>query len=243
MVEKGKAGKSGAHRLLGSIALISLLLLGAYLLYLLPYQDLPVWVARLGDWVAGLGWAGPWIFGIATALLTGIGVPRLLMTGVAAALFGFFLGLVVSLLGTLAGAYLTFALARWSGREVSLERWSGLNRFSGLFQDQGFLFVLLVRQLPVSSFYNNLLLGLTAVNNRDFFLGSLVGLLPSAIPAALIGAGLIQGDIGILLKYLLAALALMVSLALLSRWLFRSPAARSIRYKIGLAATRGDASA
>ena len=124
---------------------------------------------------------------------------------------------------------------------MSLERWSGLNRFSGLFQEQGFLFVLLVRQLPVSSFYNNLLLGLTAVNNRDFFLGSLVGLLPGAIPAALIGAGLIQGDLGTLIKYLLAALALMVSLALIMRWLLRSPAARSVRQKIGLAATRDNA--
>ncbi len=227
------SNKVRRRRVLATAVLILLLGLGAWLVWLLPYQDLPVWVSRLGDRVAELGWYGPLIFGFATAILTGVGVPRLLMTGVAAALFGVFWGLVCTLLGTLAGAYATFAVMRWSGRETGLSRWPRLTRFSGLFQERGLLPVLLIRQLPLSSFFINLLLGLTAVKNRDFLLGSLIGFLPEAIPVALIGAGLVQGDLGDTLKYVLIGLALFVSLGLMSRWLLKTPAGRAAGRRIG----------
>jgi len=238
-VDRGAgSGKVRRHRVLATAVLILLLGLGAWLVWLLPYEDLPVWVSRLGQKVAELGWWGPLIFGVATAVLTGVGVPRLLMTGVAAALFGVFWGLVSSLLGTLAGAYATFSVMRWSGREAGLSRWPRLARFSGLFQERGLLPVLLIRQLPLSSFFINLLLGLTAVKNRDFLLGSLIGFLPEAIPVALIGAGLVRGELGETLKYIFIGLALFVSLALMSRWLLGTPAGRAARRRIGMEAGR-----
>ena len=140
------------RRVLALGTLCLLLGLGAYLLYLLPYEDLPGWVEAIGERVALLGWYGPLAFALITAVMTGVGVPRLLMTGVAAALFGFTWGLVSSQFGALAGAYVTFALARWSGRESGLERWPRLQRFTGLLSERGIIPVLLIRQLPVSSF-------------------------------------------------------------------------------------------
>jgi len=215
------------HRGLALGSLVLLLGLGAFLLYLLPYEDMPGRVAAVGERVAALGWYGPAVFTLVTAVMTGIGVPRLLMTGVAAALFGFAWGLFISQIGVLAGAYATFALARWSGREAGLARWSRLRRFSGLLSEQGVVPVLLIRQLPLSSFFINLLLGLTAVRTRDFFAGSVIGFLPEAIPAALIGAGLVQGSFAEMLKYLLVGVLLIVALGLLARWALRSPQLRS----------------
>ena len=216
--------------------LILLLGLGACLLYLLPYEDMPGQVAMLGERVAALGWYGSAVFVLVTALLTGIGVPRLLMTGVAAALFGFTWGLISSQIGVLAGAYATFALARWSGREAGLERWSRLRRFRGLLSEQGVVPVLLFRQLPLSSFFINVLLGLTAVRNRDFVIGSVIGFLPEAIPAALIGAGLVKESFGETLKYVLVGALLLVALGLLARWLVNSPLLRSERQRIRMKA-------
>ena len=70
------------RRYLGRSVLAALLLLGAYLIYLLPYQDLPGWIGRLGEITAELGWVGPAGFGLATAVLvqvteriTGPGIP------------------------------------------------------------------------------------------------------------------------------------------------------------------------
>ncbi|HEB95339.1 MAG TPA: DedA family protein [Sedimenticola thiotaurini] len=209
------------HRWLGRLLLGLLLGLGAWLLYLLPYQDLPGWVEALGRGTAALGWYGPLLFALASAGLTGVGVPRLLMTGVAAALFGVVTGLLASLSGTLLGAWLTFLLARWSGHEAGLDRWPGLRRFSGLLASQGIVPVLLIRQLPLSSFFINLLLGLTAVRTRDFLIGSLIGFLPEAVPVALIGAGLVQSDRALMLQYLLLGLVLLLAAGLLLRWLHR----------------------
>jgi len=214
-------GRSRRHLWLGRLVLASLLVLGGWLLYLLPYEDLPGWVEQLGEASAALGWYGPLLFAAASALLTGVGVPRLLMTGVAAALFGVVVGLVASLSGTLLGAWATFLLARWSGHEAGLDRWPRLRRFSGLLASQGVMPVLLVRQLPLSSFFINLLLGLTAVRTRDFLLGSLIGFLPEAVPVALIGAGLMQSDRALTLQYVLLGLTLLIVVVLLLRWLRR----------------------
>ncbi len=203
----------------GRLVLAALLLLGAYLLYLLPYQDLPGWVASLGEATAAFGWYGPLLFAAASALLTGVGVPRLLLTAVAAALFGVVIGLLASLSGTLLGAWATFLLARWSGHEAGLDRWPRLRRFHGLLESQGLLPVLLIRQLPLSSFFINLLLGLTAVRTRDFLVGSLIGFLPEAVPVALIAAGLMQGDRALTLQYILLGLVLLLAVLLLLRWL------------------------
>jgi len=79
------------------------------------------------------------------------------------------------------------------------------------------------------------------VRTRDFFIGSLIGFLPEAIPAALIGAGLAQGTFAEMLKYLLVGLLLFVTLGLLVRWLMRSPRVRSERRRIQMEAdNRGD---
>jgi len=207
---------------MGRALLVALVLLGAWLLYLLPYQDLPGWIASLGEITAAQGWYGPLGFGLATAVLTGVGVPRRLMTGVAAALFGVIVGLVCTLLGTLAGAYATFLLARWGGREAGLTRWPKLRRFRVLLSRQGILPVLLSRQLPLSSFFVNLLLGLTAVRTRDFIIGSLIGFLPEAIPVALIGAGVVQEEPASALKYLLVGVVIFIGLGYLMRRLLRS---------------------
>lgn len=206
----------------GRATLVALLLLGAYLIYLLPYQDLPVWVNRIGELAAELGWYGPVGFGLITALLVAVGVPRLLMTGVAAAMFGIWIGLASTLLGSLLGVYITFALVRWGGREAGLARWPQLRKYTVPLSRQGILPVLLCRQLPLSSFFINVLLGLTEVRIRDFLLGSLIGFLPAAVPTALIGAGLMQGDLAATLRYVMVGLVLLIGLGVFSRRLLRS---------------------
>jgi uncharacterized membrane protein YdjX (TVP38/TMEM64 family) len=52
--------------------------------------------------------------------------------------------------------------------------------------------VLLIRQLPIAGFYINMVLGLTHIRHGNFLLGTLIGILPEAIPATLIGAGVIS---------------------------------------------------
>ncbi len=69
---------------------------------------------------------------------------------------------------------------------------------------RGVLAVLLIRQLPMAAFYNNLLLGLTPVNHRDFWIGSFLGYLPMGVTASLLGAGMIQADAAQAARYMLS---------------------------------------
>lgn len=224
----------------GGVGLLVLLAGVGLLVLLIPEQVVLAHLQSLARTTENLGWAGPAAFVLAAALLTAVGLPRLVLCSLAGALFGFAWGLLWGQLGTLLGAYATFAVARRSGRQLAFERWPRMQRFAGLLAERGILAVLVMRQLPLSSFYVNLFLGLTAVRHGEFLIGSGIGFLPEAVPATLIGAGVAQGELGPSLQYLALAAVAFVVLAAGLHWLAcadRSPArklaGRSLRLRCG----------
>lgn len=207
-----------AGSVFGMIGPLLILALG-FLVFLLPLKSWmsqgPVIRAELN----GFGFAAPVVFVAGTALLAAIGAPRLVLCSLAGMLFGFSLGLVWSQLGTLLGAYGTFLAVRALGREAIVGRYPKLNRYSERIRNRGLLAVLLIRQLPMNGFHNNLLLGLSSVRHRDFLLGSLLGYLPLGVTAVLIGAGVVQTDPTRLVQYATAAIAAFLLLGFLLKHL------------------------
>ncbi|MDD5035061.1 MAG: VTT domain-containing protein [Methylococcaceae bacterium] len=185
---------------------IAIMVLGAAI-YFTPLKTWLDHGQAIKDHLALFGMAAPLVFIFAAALLTAIGAPRLLLCSLGGMTFGFAWGLLWTQFGTLLGSYLTFLLVRWRGRDYVLNHFPRLRGFSQNLGSRGLLSVLLIRQLPLNGFYNNLLLGLTPVGHADFLLGSLLGFLPLGITACLLGAGLIQGDILKGVQYLALALA------------------------------------
>jgi uncharacterized membrane protein YdjX (TVP38/TMEM64 family) len=141
--------------------------------------------------IKNLGWWSPLAFSAAVAILVSLGVPRLLLCSIGGMAFGFAWGLIWSQIGTVVGYYMTFLFVRWSGREFILNKWPRLNKYNEFFRAKGILIVLLIRQMPVAGFYINMVLGLTHIRHANFLLGTFAGILPEAIPATLIGAGVI----------------------------------------------------
>ena len=173
--------------------------------YFTPVMD---WLSErqtLQARLAVFGWAAPWIFIGISALLTMLGAPRLLLCSLAGAAFGALEGLLWSQAGTLLGAYLTFLAVRQGGRDLVLRKFPGVEHFAGKITGRGLLAVLLIRQLPMNGFYNNLLLGLSPISHRHFLLGSLLGYLPLGFTSVLIGAGLMASDTAKTAGYALAA--------------------------------------
>jgi uncharacterized membrane protein YdjX (TVP38/TMEM64 family) len=84
--------------------------------------------------------------------------------------------------------------------------------------------VVLIRQLPLSGFYNSVFLGLTPVSHGDFLLGSFLGFLPLGVTACLLGAGLIQGDMLKGIQYIAMGLACSVILGYMLNRLVKSRA-------------------
>lgn len=170
-------------------------------------------------WLAETGYAAPAVFTLASALLTAIGVPRLLLCSLAGMVFGFSWGFAWSHLGTVFGAYLTFIFARWSGREFVQEKFPKIIALSRSDQAQGWLYVLFMRQLPISGLYNDILLGLSTVSHCDFWIGTALGFLPLGLTATLIGAGILQADISHLAQYLGIAACVFFFLTQSLKWI------------------------
>jgi uncharacterized membrane protein YdjX (TVP38/TMEM64 family) len=213
--------------------------------YLLSREDLIAYVREINAWITSLGWAAPATFVLFTAALTAIGFPRLLFCSLGGLAFGFVWGLIWSQLGALAGAFATFMFARRFGRRFALKKWPKLRNLAQLLKQQGVVSVLLIRQLPLSSFHLNIFLGLTPVKQKHFVLGSFLGFLPKAIPAALIGASVIQVDSGRLIEYLILATVLFTVFGVLAWWLMLSPSSpvvKSRERKVLLSLSEGEGS-
>jgi uncharacterized membrane protein YdjX (TVP38/TMEM64 family) len=239
--------ETGRRRRLVLKGLLFLLVFGGISLtvYLLSRDDLLGQVRGVNAWIVSLGWAAPAAFVLFTAALTAIGFPRLLFCSLGGLAFGFAWGLVWSQLGALAGAFATFMFARRFGRRFALKKWPRLRNLARLLKQQGVVSVLLIRQLPLSSFHLNILLGLTPVKQKHFVLGSVLGFLPKAIPAALIGASVIQVDSARLIEYLILATVLFTAFGVLTWWLMLSPSSpvvKSRERKILLSLSEGEGS-
>lgn len=148
---------------------------------------------RLARELRGLGQAAVPAFFLGSALLICLGVPRLVFCPVAGAAFGFWGGLLVSTASTMAAYVATFLFIR--GRLADSDQPVPLPAaLSFLRHDPGISGVILTRLLPVPGLLGTIALSLCPVRTRSFLAGSLVGLIPEAVPFLLLGAGLFDGN-------------------------------------------------
>ena len=187
-----------------SAAVVGLLVLASPLVLTLPWKEWLTYGAILRSTVNDLGAWAPVLFTLLTALGTALGLPRLIFCTAGGWLFGFEWGFTWSHVGSLAGAYGLFMIARHTRPETLLYRYPKLKALSAPV-GRGWFAVLVVRQLPLAGLYNDILLAWSPVTHRDFWIGSFIGFLPLGLTASLVGAGIIEADIGRMATYLAAA--------------------------------------
>lgn len=145
---------------------------------------------EIQDWLDDFGPFGPLAFIVANVLASLFFVPRTLMAIVAGVLFGLWWGSLWALIGSLVGAFAGFYAARYLNAD-SL-RLEDMKRFGPLLKRAeagGWRMVAIARLIPVLPHTpTNYALGLTRLSAWSYFIGSLVGLLPSTIIYANIGA-------------------------------------------------------
>jgi uncharacterized membrane protein YdjX (TVP38/TMEM64 family) len=170
---------------------------------------------------------GQWVYPatvFTVAILVSCGVPRLLFCAAGGMVLGFWPGLVLTQIGTLLGYYGAFLFIRWGGRSGTLHKIPKLGRLADLVQEQGVLGVILLRQLPLHGTLTNLCLGLSRVKHRHFLIGSAIGILTEAIPATLIGAGLVKPSMRDSIRYFVIA-----GVAVVAIWIAGSYFIRRLR--------------
>lgn len=135
-----------------------------------------------------LGCWGPPLYIFGAAVLIGIGFPRVALLPLAGLIFGFWMGLAWTQLATVLGYYALFMFARWGGREFVARHFPRIEKMRRVFHEHAIPTIVLLRQLPISGFVVNLLLGLSPITHWDFLIGTALGTLPEAIPLAWIGS-------------------------------------------------------
>jgi uncharacterized membrane protein YdjX (TVP38/TMEM64 family) len=178
------------------IVIVAVVLLAAVLLiHLTPARQYLTDVNRLRDRLLSLGPAVYPLAVVGTAALLACGVPRLPIHAAGGMIFGFTLGLILTLIGAILGHLGVFLFIRWGGRQWVLTRWPNVRRWADAVHQHGIVAVLLARQLPAHAMLINAALAVSNVRLRDFILGSALGLLPEAICATLVGAGLVKASL------------------------------------------------
>lgn len=172
----------------------------------------------------------PLIFLIGGAFVITLGVPRAVVSILGGLAFGLFWGILLALSAALLGSVIIFLLTKWLGRPLFKQK---VGRYLAVIENHtrtdGFLMVIILRQLPLTSLLINILIGLTSISIGIFLLGSIVGLLPETIIFALYGSSLQENFV---LRISIAS-TLWIILILVVRLFFKSsPLAQSVVQKI-----------
>ncbi len=147
-------------------------------------------ISELRGYFHGLGWIALPGFIVFYAAATLIPLPKSLCTIAGGAIFGFWAGLILVLIGATAGSTVAFLGARWLGRryvhQLARER---VRRLDEQIGRRGFITVLVARLVPIVPFTTvNYLFGLTAVTLRSYVGGTAIGIVPGTTVYVAVGA-------------------------------------------------------
>lgn len=186
-----------ARGLLKLLALILLLLAGAYALRATPARALftPAGAGRLVMVLRESPWA-PVAFVAAYTVAAALDFSGLVLTLAGGAVFGFWWGSVLNLVGANLGASAAFWVARLLGREglqaILGRRLAGLDR---LTQQAGFAWLLRLRLIPVVPFnLLNFASGLTALPWRTYAAATAIGVVPGTLVYTFFADALLSGS-------------------------------------------------
>jgi len=156
------------------------------------YFDAQSYVLRLFDWLDGLGaWAPP-LFILIDMLVVVFVLPGIIFTLGAGFLFGVLKGSLYVVIGTTLGATIAFITAKhFFGERASMFLLSHpkLKIVDEEFKHEGWKIILLTRLVPFFPFkLSNYFFGVAQFSLRDFFFGSLFGIMPITIFNVYIGS-------------------------------------------------------
>ncbi len=117
-------------------------------------------------------------------------------------IFGHFYGLLLSIIGTMLSAVLTFSLSRYLFKDT-IKRWLK-GRYDGAdkgFESNGIFMIAAARVIPVIPFDAvSYVAGISNISFTDYLIGSLIGEFPGAFILTMLGSNL--GRIGTPIFYL-----------------------------------------
>lgn len=171
--------------------------------------------AALRDFIRSFGRLAVLVYIIAYILNTISIMPPIAILSLTAGLaFGSVMGALYLMIGAMIGTSATFVLSRYFGRSLMENILKGrFKDFDEKLAKNGFITILFFRVIPLMPYeVLNYATGLSGIKFKDYFLATLIGLIPGVVIAAFFGGSL--GEIkefkDIFVPKFLTAMALMV---------------------------------
>ena len=139
------------------------------------------------------GVLGPIIFVLVMWLTQPLGVPGFVYMIPAGIVWPFPLAIALSWIGNLGASFIAFSFARWLGRDwVKARIPPRMHKYDDQLEQGGVRPIILLRlvfgQLPPADW----LLGVTKVSQRNFLIGTGIGIIPGIIVAVVAGCGFVD---------------------------------------------------
>ncbi|MCK5706413.1 MAG: TVP38/TMEM64 family protein [Candidatus Aureabacteria bacterium] len=146
------------------------------------------------NWVEGMGVWGPIVYIIVYLLRPLILFPAGVLSAAAGIIWGTWLGFFYLQIAANISSTAEFLFARYFARNAIEKKFGErIKALDEKIEKHGFLTVLLIRLIPnVAWDIQNLSLGLTKVSFRDYFIATLIGIMPGSFAFVFFGSSLIK---------------------------------------------------
>jgi uncharacterized membrane protein YdjX (TVP38/TMEM64 family) len=151
--------------------------------------------AMIKEKVLAFGMFAPLVYMVFYSAAAVLFIPGAPLTIAGGALFGPVFGTLYTVIGATVGAALAFLLARFFGRgfvgALEGENWKKLGEYDKKIEENGLGIVLFLRFAPLFPFNGlNFALGLTKITFKDYFFGTLFGVIPGTFAYVYLGDSL-----------------------------------------------------
>ncbi|SIS45876.1 TVP38/TMEM64 family protein [Salimicrobium flavidum] len=147
--------------------------------------------------ITSFGWKAPFLFIILYALTPFFFFPASLLSLTAGITYGIWPGVLFIWIGATVAASAGYVIGKFLGTKVaSLREIETTARFQERVSTHGFLFVLILRLIPLIGFgMLNYLSGWLHIRFRSYVTATMVGILPGTIAYVTVGAGIVSGNL------------------------------------------------
>lgn len=148
----------------------------------IAFLPLALWLELLRNWILSLGWIAPFAYVITYILFCIFLIPSMALSLGAAPIFGYWKGLLLTIIAANLGATIAFVLGQTLLRK-KVERWAAdkpkFQAVDNAVAANGLKVVMLLRMSPIFPFtIFNYLLSLMRVSYANYALGTFLGMLP-----------------------------------------------------------------
>lgn len=151
----------------------------------LSYQDM---LLQLLDFFTTTMW-GPFVYMLLYAIRPLVFFPATLLTALSGALFGFWWGIFYTVIGENASANFAYWIGRYFGKDLRLED-TVIGNWVNALRQNSFETVLLMRLFYVPFDLTNYGAGVVKAKWREYFLATLIGIMPGLTTFVALGAAL-----------------------------------------------------